>query len=235
VHAPERKARMPEQYALIYIKGARDGKGYWKMHSIPPRVWSTPSSPPPERPSLGGLSFLAGRSPASRRACSNTESLGLLTFHWLPDILRRQVRFSNSRIAEARLGICFPKRRVSMARSSVCDGMIRRRPALLSSRRAAEQPASSVIASACEAIMRCQSPISEEHSEAIRAAIGEGLRVLHALAGRQRVPRDIRRSLDRLEEIEREIDAPVTVGSSKRRGWLARLMSIASSGKMSAE
>lgn len=76
--------------------------------------------------------------------------------------------------------------------------------------------------------MPCQSPISEEHNRAIRAAIGEGLRVLHTLAGRQRVPRDIRRSLDRLEEIEFPIDAPRSAGSSKKRDWLARLMSIAS-------
>jgi hypothetical protein len=76
--------------------------------------------------------------------------------------------------------------------------------------------------------MPCQGPISEEHNRAIRAAIGEGLRVLHLLAGRQRVPRDIRRSLDRLEEIELPIDAPRSAGSSKNRGWLARLMSIAS-------
>ncbi len=79
--------------------------------------------------------------------------------------------------------------------------------------------------------MPCQSPISEEHSKAIRAAIGEGLRVLHALAGRQRVPRDIRQSLDRLEEIERKIDAPLSMASSKKRGWLARLMSIASTAR----
>lgn len=77
--------------------------------------------------------------------------------------------------------------------------------------------------------MRCQSSISEEHNEAIRAAIAEGLRVLHALAGRQRVPRHIRRSLDRLEETEREVDVPLPVRSSMNRGWLARLISIASS------
>ena len=76
--------------------------------------------------------------------------------------------------------------------------------------------------------MACQGPISEEHNRAIRAAIGEGLRVLHLLAGRQRVPRDIRRSLDRLEEIEFPIGAPCSTGSSKKRDWLARLMSIAS-------
>ncbi len=77
--------------------------------------------------------------------------------------------------------------------------------------------------------MPCQVPISEEHNRAIRAAIGEGLRVLHLLAGRQRVPRDLRRSLDRLEEIELPpIDVPRSAGSSKNRGWLARLMSIAS-------
>jgi hypothetical protein len=71
--------------------------------------------------------------------------------------------------------------------------------------------------------MPCQSPISEQHNRAIRTAIGEGLRVLHALAGRQRVPRDIRRSLDRLEEIEFPIDAPRSAGSAKNRGWLAGL------------
>ena len=86
--------------------------------------------------------------------------------------------------------------------------------------------------------MPCRSPISKEYNEAIRAAIGEGLRVLHALAGRQRVPRDIRRSLDRLEEIEREIDTPLSIESSGDGGWLARLMSIVSSraaGNASAE
>lgn len=72
------------------------------------------------------------------------------------------------------------------------------------------------------------SAISEEHNKAIRAAIAEGLRVVHALAGRQRVPRDLRRSLDRLEETERKVDAPRAIGSSQNRGWLARLISIAS-------
>ena len=76
--------------------------------------------------------------------------------------------------------------------------------------------------------MSCHAPISDEHNKAIRAAIAEGLRVLHALAGRQRVPRDIRQSLDRLEETERKIDASRSIGSAKSRGWLARLMSIAS-------
>jgi hypothetical protein len=62
--------------------------------------------------------------------------------------------------------------------------------------------------------MPCRIPTREEHSEAIRAAIGEGLRALHGLARQQRVPRDIRRSLDHLEDIERKIEPPRPVGSS---------------------
>ena len=42
-------------------------------------------------------------------------------------------RFSNSRIAEARLGIRFRKRHVSTVRSSVCDSMPWRRSPVLSS------------------------------------------------------------------------------------------------------
>jgi hypothetical protein len=45
------------------------------------------------------------------------------------------------------------------------------------------------------------------------------------------MPRDIRQSLDRLEEMERKIDAPRSRGSSRKRGWLARLMSIASAAR----
>ncbi len=72
-----------------------------------------------------------------------------------------------------------------------------------------------------------QKPFNDDHTEAIRVAIAEGLRVIHALAGRQRVPPNIRRSLDRLEELEGKIDAPRSFVPPANRGWLAKLISIA--------
>ena len=75
--------------------------------------------------------------------------------------------------------------------------------------------------------MPYQSPINEQHNEAIRAAVAEGLRVIHALAGRQKLPHSIRQSLDRLEELEVKIDAPRSFVPAENRGWLARLVSLA--------
>jgi hypothetical protein len=64
--------------------------------------------------------------------------------------------------------------------------------------------------------------IDEEHNKAIRAAIGEHLRVIHLLAGRQRVQRPIRQSLDRLDEVENET-SPSSMPAEKG-GWLSRLL-----------
>jgi hypothetical protein len=64
--------------------------------------------------------------------------------------------------------------------------------------------------------------IDEEHNKAIRAAVGEHLRVIHLLAGRQRVQRPIRQSLDRLDEVDNE--ASPSIVPSKKRGWLSLLL-----------
>jgi hypothetical protein len=67
--------------------------------------------------------------------------------------------------------------------------------------------------------------IDEEHNNAIRAEIGERLRIIHWLAGRQRVPRSIRQSLDRLDEIEHEIELKTSpsIVPAGNEGWLRRL------------
>jgi hypothetical protein len=41
--------------------------------------------------------------------------------------------------------------------------------------------------------------IDEEHNKAIRAEVGERLRIFLWMAGRQKVPRHIRQSIDRLD------------------------------------
>jgi hypothetical protein len=67
--------------------------------------------------------------------------------------------------------------------------------------------------------------IDEEHNNYIRAEVGERLRVMFALAGRQKVPRPIRQSLDRLAELDRKIElksSPSMVPSDD--GWLSRLL-----------
>jgi len=74
--------------------------------------------------------------------------------------------------------------------------------------------------------MRQFLPIDEEHNNAIRAEVGERLRIILWLAGPQKVPRPIRRSLDRLDEKDREIepkDSP-PIAPSHDEGWLSRLL-----------
>jgi hypothetical protein len=68
--------------------------------------------------------------------------------------------------------------------------------------------------------------IDEENNSAIRAEIGERLRVIFRLAGHQKVPRPIRRSLDRLTEADREIEleSSPSIAPSANEGWLRRLL-----------
>ena len=68
--------------------------------------------------------------------------------------------------------------------------------------------------------------IDEEHNDSIRAEVGERLRVMFRLAGRQKVPRPIRQSLDRLAELDQKIErksSPSMVPSGED-GWLSRLL-----------
>jgi hypothetical protein len=67
--------------------------------------------------------------------------------------------------------------------------------------------------------------ISEEHNKAIRAAVGERLSVILGLAGRQRVPRPIRQSLDRLEAEERGSEPSPRIVPPQTGGWLRSLLS----------
>jgi hypothetical protein len=53
--------------------------------------------------------------------------------------------------------------------------------------------------------------IDEEHNKAIRAEVGERLRIIYWLEGRQRVPRPIRHSLDRLDEVEHRTERKTSV------------------------
>ena len=67
--------------------------------------------------------------------------------------------------------------------------------------------------------------IDEQQNQAIRAEIGERLRTIDGLAGRQRVPRSIRQSLDRLDEIEHQIELKTfpSIAPAGKEGWLRRL------------
>lgn len=50
--------------------------------------------------------------------------------------------------------------------------------------------------------MRHTLHIDEEHIKAILAEVGERLRIILWMGGRQKVPRPIRQSLDRLAEVD---------------------------------
>ena len=54
-------------------------------------------------------------------------------------------------------------------------------------------------------------PIDEEHNNAIRAEVGERLRIILYLEGRQKVPRPIRQSLDRLAELDHGIELKTSI------------------------
>jgi hypothetical protein len=66
--------------------------------------------------------------------------------------------------------------------------------------------------------------ISEEHNRAIRAAVGERLSTVLGLAGRQRVPRPIRQSLDLLESREARVDMTRSITPRQKMGWLRKLV-----------
>ena len=69
-------------------------------------------------------------------------------------------------------------------------------------------------------------PIDDEHNNAIRAEVGERLRIILYLEGRQKVPRPIRQSLDRLAELDHgiELKTSPSIVPSENQGWLRRLL-----------
>jgi hypothetical protein len=69
-------------------------------------------------------------------------------------------------------------------------------------------------------------PIDEEHNNAIPAEVGERLRIILYLEGRQKVPRPIRQSLDRLAELDHgiELKTSPSIVPSENEGWLRRLL-----------
>ena len=71
--------------------------------------------------------------------------------------------------------------------------------------------------------------IDDEQNMAIRTEVAERLRTMHSLEGRQRVPRPIRQSIDRLAELEGQIQIKLKASPplvrSENEGWLKRLFS----------
>jgi hypothetical protein len=69
-------------------------------------------------------------------------------------------------------------------------------------------------------------PIDKEHNDAIRTEIGERLRIILDLEGRQKVPRPIRQSLDRLAEVDHgiELKRSPSIAPSDNEVWLRRLL-----------
>jgi hypothetical protein len=68
--------------------------------------------------------------------------------------------------------------------------------------------------------------LDEEHNDAIRAEVGERLRLIFRLEGRQKVPRSIRQSIDRLAEVDHgtELKTSPSIVPSENEGWLRRLL-----------
>ncbi|MGB6433594.1 MAG: hypothetical protein WA677_10480 [Bradyrhizobium sp.] len=68
--------------------------------------------------------------------------------------------------------------------------------------------------------------IDEEHNDAIRAEVGERLRLILRLEGRQKVPRPIRQSIDRLVEVDHgtQLKTSPSIVPSENEGWLRRLL-----------
>jgi hypothetical protein len=70
--------------------------------------------------------------------------------------------------------------------------------------------------------------IDEEQNRAIRTEIAEHLRTMHSLEGRLRVPQTIRQSIDRMAELEQQIEikpkaAPPLVPTLLDGGWTKRI------------
>jgi hypothetical protein len=74
--------------------------------------------------------------------------------------------------------------------------------------------------------MRHTLHIDEEHIKAILAEVGERLRIIFWLEGRQKVPRTIRQSIDRLAEVDHrnELKTSPSIVPSENEGWLHRLL-----------
>jgi hypothetical protein len=74
--------------------------------------------------------------------------------------------------------------------------------------------------------MRHTLHIDEEHIKAILAEVGERLRLIFRLEGRQKVPRPIQQSLDRLAEVDHgiELKTSPSIVPSKNAGWLRHLL-----------
>jgi hypothetical protein len=74
--------------------------------------------------------------------------------------------------------------------------------------------------------MRHTLHIDEEHIKAIPSEVGERLRVILWFEGRQKVPRPIRQSIDRLAEVDHVTElktSPSTV-PLENEGWHRRLL-----------
>ena len=71
--------------------------------------------------------------------------------------------------------------------------------------------------------------IDDRQNLAIRTEVAERLRTMHSLEGRQRVPRPIRQSIDRLAKLDHQIqikpEAWPPLVPSENVGWLKRLLS----------
>ncbi len=74
--------------------------------------------------------------------------------------------------------------------------------------------------------MRHTIHIGEEHIKAILAEVGERLRLIFRLEGRQKVPRSIRLSIDRLAEADHrtQLKMSPSIVPAENEGWLHRLL-----------
>ena len=74
--------------------------------------------------------------------------------------------------------------------------------------------------------MRHTLHIDAEHIEAILAEVGERLRIILWLEGRQNLPHPIRQSLDRLAEVDHgiELKSSHSIVPPEDEGWLRRLL-----------
>jgi hypothetical protein len=74
--------------------------------------------------------------------------------------------------------------------------------------------------------MRHTLHIDKQHIKAILAEVGERLRTILRLEGRQKVPRPIQQSLDRLAEVDdrTELKTSPSIAPSENKGRLRRLL-----------
>jgi hypothetical protein len=74
--------------------------------------------------------------------------------------------------------------------------------------------------------MRHTLHIDKEHIKAILAEVGERLRIVLRLEGRQKVPFPIQQSLDRLAEADdgTKLKTSPSIAPLENEGWLSRLL-----------